>query len=124
MYFAKNVATIIFRLILGSVFSNCVVFYGDTLYVIIFQLYRIEPFSFLANHTSLQENFHSHELLEKTRSRRQASQWMPTSRYACMYVQMDRQPENTMQQRPIGKSIKNSHQANEHITHDYLPTDA
>ena len=29
MYFAKNVASIIFPLILGPVFSNCVVVYGD-----------------------------------------------------------------------------------------------
>ena len=30
MYFAKSIANIISLLILGSVFSNCVVFYGDS----------------------------------------------------------------------------------------------
>jgi len=30
MYFAKNIANIISLLILGSVFSDCVVFYGDS----------------------------------------------------------------------------------------------
>ena len=31
VYFAKNVAAICLFLILGSVFSDCVVFYGDTI---------------------------------------------------------------------------------------------
>ena len=33
VYFAKNVANIIFPLILGSAFSDCVVFYGDKSFI-------------------------------------------------------------------------------------------
>jgi len=34
VYFAKNVASIIFLLILGLVFSDCVIFYGDIIVIL------------------------------------------------------------------------------------------